>query len=103
VGSYQRSIYAKPEWIDGFAVRYMVAASITDCVNEKSAPAGLDLYVSPSLRVKSVRIDTKNLKFEPIPPGSFLANDLKGICSSAKPLKAKAPEGKKPAEPRFGT
>ena len=103
IGSYQRTDYVRPEWIDGFAVRHAVAVSITDCVNETSAPAGMDLYISPNLRVKAVRIDNKDLKFEPIPPGSFLAKNLKDICSSAKPLAAKAPEPDKDKASGFST
>jgi hypothetical protein len=87
VGSYERSDYAQPEWIDGFAVRYIVAASVVDCANEKTAAAGIDLYVSPSLRVKSLRIAQKDMQFEPIAPGAFLAGNIKDICAAAKPIK----------------
>jgi S1-C subfamily serine protease len=95
VGSYVRSDYAQPEWIDGFAVRYIVSASVVDCENEKTAGAGMDLYVSPSLRVKAVRVAQKDMQFEPLPPGSFLTNNIKDICGAAKPSKAKASAGEK--------
>jgi S1-C subfamily serine protease len=102
VGSYVRSDYAQPEWIDGFAVRYIVGASVVDCVNEKTASAGIDLYVSPSLRVKSVRIAQKDMQFEPVAPGAFLASNIKEICAEAKPIPAKAPS-KKADEPELYT
>jgi S1-C subfamily serine protease len=102
VGSFERSDYAQPEWIDGFAVRHIVAASVVDCVNEKTASAGIDLYVSPGLRVKSVRVALKDMQFEPLAPGAFLAGNIKDICAAAKPLKTKAAPKKEP-EPNFYT
>ncbi len=78
-----RSEYASPEWIDGYAVKYIVAASLTDCVNEKNASAGADFYISPSLRVRAARVDDKEPQFVPIAPGSFLANSIKDICATA--------------------
>jgi S1-C subfamily serine protease len=103
VGSYIRSDYAQPEPIDGFGVRHTVVASIVDCVNEKTASLGIDLYVSPTLRVKSVRIARKDLQFEPITPSSFLANSLRDLCAAARPVKAKAPATEKKDEPKYYT
>jgi S1-C subfamily serine protease len=103
VGSIARSDYAQPEWIDGYAVRHIVALSIVDCANETSASAGADFYASPSLRVRAARVDPKQAKFEPMAPGSFLANNLKELCAAARPLKAKAPEADKDKEPQFSS
>lgn len=85
--SVVRSDYAKPEWIDGYPVRHIVTASAIDCTNEKTASAGIDLYVASSLRVKAVRLDPKPADFAPVAPGSFLSANLREICASAVTVK----------------
>jgi S1-C subfamily serine protease len=106
-GSIQRSDYVKPEYIDGLPIRHMVTVTVIDCVNEQSASAGMDLYVSPSLRVRSMRVSAKDMKFEPMAPGSFLANSIRDLCGAAKPLKkaaaAKDQKSNKKAEFFTGT
>src|SRR5262249_35234078 len=62
-----RSDYVKPEWVDGLPIRYMLAAVIMDCANRKTAGAGVDMYMSPTIRVRSAR--AKDLKFESLAPG----------------------------------
>jgi S1-C subfamily serine protease len=79
-----RSLYDKPEWIDGFPVRIIVSATAIDCAAGKSAGLGADFYVSPDVRVKSVRVSGKELHFQSAQPGSYLASSIKLICASAR-------------------
>jgi S1-C subfamily serine protease len=101
--TFVREEYPSPQVIDGFAVRFIVTASLTDCENEKNAPAGQDAYIAPSLRVKSTRVDPSKLVFVPVAPGTFLGANLRRICGAAKPIKAKAPNPKFDGELYSGT
>ena len=82
-----RSLYDKPEWIDGFAVRTIVSATAIDCATGKSAGLGADFYISPKVRVKAIRATEKDLKFKTSPSGSYMAVSRKLICASAAPEK----------------
>jgi S1-C subfamily serine protease len=93
VVAISRSVYDKPEWIEGFAVRYIVTGTAIDCTASKSASLGADLYISPTVRVKSVRIPVKQLAFEAAAPGSFLAKGIRLICAAATPDKAEHESG----------
>lgn len=79
-----RSIYEKPEWIDGLPVRIIVSATAIDCERNQSAALGADFFASPGVRVKSMRVEKKDIRFERSAPGSFLAASIKLICASAK-------------------
>ncbi len=77
VVAVSRSVYAKPEWIEGFAVRYVVTGTAIDCAAGKSASLGADLFISPTVRVKSLRVPEAQIVFQPAGPNSFLANSLR--------------------------
>jgi S1-C subfamily serine protease len=81
-----RSDLKTPDVMDGFAIRHVVTAYAIDCKAKRVAEMGQDLYVAPSLRVTSHRVDPDDADFVPIPRGTFLARYLKDICSSAHPL-----------------
>jgi len=81
-----RSDYRRPEWVNGYAVRYMVNATLVDCKKGEFAPYGLDTYISPGLRAEAKRVPIENLSFQPASPGSFLFNALHQVCSEAKPF-----------------
>lgn len=83
-----RSIYDKPEMIEGFPVRYAVTANAIDCAKGRSALLGADLLVSPTVRVKAIRVPDKKVRFERAPPNSFLARSLSLICAAATPEKS---------------
>lgn len=80
-----RSDLKAPKVMDGFAIRHVVTAYATDCGRKQVAEMGEDLYVAPSLRVTSHRVDPDDADFVPIPPRTFLARYLKDICNSARP------------------
>jgi S1-C subfamily serine protease len=84
-----RSIYGKPEWIEGFAVRYVVSGVAIDCAAGKSATLGADLFVSPTVRVKAFRMAKSDISFQTAGPNSFLARSLQLICAAAAPEKPK--------------
>lgn len=88
-----RSVYAKPEWIEGFAVRYVVTGTAIDCARGKSASLGADLFISPTVRVKSFRVPEAQIAFETAGPNSFLANSLRLICAAAAPEKSQEDAG----------
>jgi S1-C subfamily serine protease len=88
-----RSVYDKPEWIDGLPVRIIVSATAIDCDRNESAGIGADFFASPGVRVKSVRAEKKDVRFESAAPGSFLAASIKLICASAKTETAENGEG----------
>lgn len=79
-----RSIYDQPEWIDGLPVRIVVSAAAIDCERGETGGLGADFYISPSVRVKSARVDKKDFGLQSAAPGSFLAAGMKLICASAK-------------------
>lgn len=87
-----RSVYDKPEWIDGYPVRIIVSATAIDCAAGKSAGLGADFYVSPDVRVKSVRAADKDIQFQAASSGSYLAAGIKLICASAQTQTAGADE-----------
>jgi S1-C subfamily serine protease len=79
-----RSDFMKAEWIEGLPIRHMIAASVIDCAARKTATAGADLFMSPSVRVRAVRAASQtDLKFQAPAPGSFAFINLDRICSSA--------------------
>lgn len=80
-----RSIYAKPEWINGFAIREIVIGSAIDCAGGRSGSLATDFYVAPNARVMSLRPTKAEFKLEKAKPGSFLAQSLKLICAAAVP------------------
>lgn len=78
-----RSDFAKPQWIGGLPIRYVVTASVIDCTNRKTAEGGLDMLLSPAIRVRSVRVaSVAELKFDSPPPGSFAFASLDRFCSA---------------------
>jgi S1-C subfamily serine protease len=79
-----RSLYDKPEWIDGYPVRIVVSATAIDCAAGKSAGLGADFFVSPDVRVKSTRVADKDIQFQSAKPTSYLAASIKLICASAQ-------------------
>lgn len=79
-----RSLYDKPEWIDGLAVRIVVSASAIDCAAGKSAGIGADFYASPDVRVRAARVAEKDLKWTTPGPNSYLAKSLQLVCASAQ-------------------
>jgi S1-C subfamily serine protease len=81
-----RRVFLKPEWIQGFAVRYIVNGAAVDCASGKSAGLGADFFISPTVRVKSERTPEDKIKFEPAGPNSFLAKSLQLICAAATPV-----------------
>lgn len=94
VMAMSRTIYAKPELIDGLPIRMGVIANAIDCAHGKSASLGADLFVTPTVRVKAFRTADKDVHFESAPPNSFLARSLPLICAAATP--------EKPAEDAHG-
>lgn len=81
-----RRVYARPEWIQGFAVRYVVNAAAVDCAKGTSAGLGGDFFISPTVRVKSERTPEEKISFQPAGPNSFLAKGLQLICAAATPV-----------------
>lgn len=78
-----RSIYAKPEWINGFAIREIVIGSAIDCAGGRSGSLATDFYVAANARVMSLRPTKAEFKLEKAKPGSFLARSIKLICAAA--------------------
>jgi len=85
VMALSRTLYAKPELIDGLPIRLGVIANAIDCAHGKSASLGADLFVTPTVRVKAFRVADKDIHFETAPPNSFLARSLPLICAAARP------------------
>jgi S1-C subfamily serine protease len=88
-----RSLYDKPEWIEGMAVRIVVSASAIDCAAGKSAGIGADFYISPNVRVRAARVAEKDLAWTAPGPNSYLAKSLKLVCASAQTEKAGGDDG----------
>jgi S1-C subfamily serine protease len=82
-----RSVYETPQPIDGFLVRYVVTGTAIDCAAGTSAILATDLFVSPTVRVKSTRVSNDDVRFEKAGPKSFLAKSLALICAAASPIK----------------
>ena len=80
-----RSDLKIPDVMDGFAIRHVVTAYAIDCKARQVAEMGEDLYVAPSLRVSSHRVDPDEADFVTVPRRTFLERYLKDICSSARP------------------
>jgi S1-C subfamily serine protease len=80
-----RSDLKTPDVMDGFAIRHVVTAYAIDCKAKQVAEMGEDLYVAPSLRVSSHRVDPDEADFVPVPRRTFLERYLKDICDSARP------------------
>ena len=85
VVAVSRTLYAKPELMEGLPIRYGVVANAIDCASGKSALLGADLFVTPTVRVKALRPPDKDIHFESPPPKSFMARSLPLICAAAKP------------------
>jgi S1-C subfamily serine protease len=83
-----RSLYDKPEWAGGFAVRIVVSASAIDCQAGKSAGLGADFYISPNVRVRAERVSEKDLNWTTPGPNSYLAKSIQLVCASAQTEKA---------------
>lgn len=79
-----RSLYDKPEWAGGFAVRAVVSASALDCAAGKSAGLGADFYITPDVRVLAERVAEKDLTWTTPGPNSYLAKSLQLVCASAR-------------------
>lgn len=79
-----RSLYDKPEWIEGMAVRIIVSASAIDCTAGKSAGIGADIYISPDVRVRAARVGKKDLNWTTPGPNSYLGKSMKLVCASAQ-------------------
>jgi len=88
-----RTLYEKPELIDGLPIRYGVIANAIDCAKGKSASLGADLFVTPTVRVKAFRTPDDKIRFEAAPPTSFLARSLSLICAAATPEKPQTEDG----------
>ena len=79
-----RTDFQTPQWVDGLPIRYLLAATLVDCANRKTAAAATDLYLSPTLRVRATRAtDFANLPLESPAPGSFAFRYLDKFCASA--------------------
>lgn len=87
-----RTLYETPQLVEGFPARYSVIANAIDCATGKSALLGADLFVTPTVRVKAIRVPDDKVRFESAPPNSFLARSLSLICAAAAPLKSKEQE-----------
>jgi len=87
-----RSDYPTPQIIEGVPVRYILTANLIDCANLKWAPIGGDYYISPKLRVRSVRKKLSDIQLETINPGGFLFASVKAVCApdAGRPLSAGA-------------
>jgi S1-C subfamily serine protease len=83
-----RRVYPHPEWIDGFAIKYVVSGTAVDCASGKSAGLQADFFLSPTARVRSMVTPEDKVKFEPAPPSSFLAKSLQLICAAATPMES---------------
>lgn len=100
VAVISRSDYLRPEWIEGVPVRYIVAATVMDCQARKSAAAGVDLYMSPTIRVRALRAD--NLTYVSLAPSSYGFKSLDSICAAA-PATAAAEQEPAPGAMSAGT
>ena len=84
--------------IHGYPIKYMVQVSMVDCRRSEIALFGTDTYMTADVRAESARTPAASLKFEPIAPGSLMANAVKDICESAisapGPAPAPKPSGK---------
>jgi S1-C subfamily serine protease len=98
VVAVSRSVYEQPEWIEGFPARYIVTAGAIDCAEGASASLGADLYITPTVRVRSVRVPGEKLEFKAAGPKSFLARSMELICAAGA-----RPEGEEAAGLSVGT
>ncbi len=80
-----RADYVNYEIIDGYPAKYLVYANLLDCKQNKTASLGIDSYMSQTVRAESTRTAEKDVSFQPVSAGSFLANSLSQICASAQP------------------
>jgi S1-C subfamily serine protease len=87
-----RRVYAKPEWIDGFAIRYVLSGTALDCATGKSAGLQADFFISPTVRVRSFVNPEDKIQFQSAPPGSYLARSLQLICAAATPVEGRQHE-----------
>ncbi len=87
VVAISRSVFLKPEPIEGFLVSYSVIGTAIDCASGASASLGVDLFVTPTVRVKSLRVAKSDVRFEKAGSKSFLARSLALICAAAATTK----------------
>lgn len=87
-----RSEYVNYEPIDGYPVKYVINANLVDCKQLRTASLAVDSYMGQNARAESLRTAEKDVAFQPIASGSFLANSVTQICASAQPLPKAADE-----------
>lgn len=80
-----RSDYVGYDVVHGFPVKYVVTANAVDCRKGQTAMLGVDTYMSRTVRAESLRVADNQISFQPITPGSFLANSEQQICAAAAP------------------
>lgn len=88
-----RSDYIGFDHLHGYPIRYMVQANIVDCRQSTTALYGADTYMAADVRAESYRPPASASKFEPVIPGSFMANAIGQICSSAVAIPKKGGGG----------
>jgi S1-C subfamily serine protease len=83
--SLSRSDYVDFDLLHGYPIKYVVTANIVDCAQSKTAMFGMDTYMTADVRAESYRAQASSLAFEPVAPGSFMANSIRQICAQAAP------------------
>lgn len=81
-----RSDHIGYDYLHGFPVKYQITANLVDCKGRRTALLGIDTYMSRTVRAEAYRVPESQISFQPITPGSFLANAGQQICAAAVPL-----------------
>ena len=81
-----RNDYIGFDMVHGYPIKYMIQANIVDCRQSKTALFGVDSYMAADVRAESYRTPAAAATFEPIVPGSFMADSVAQICAQAVPL-----------------
>ncbi len=103
VFTVSRSDYVDFDLVHGYPVKYVVTANIVDCTQSRTALFGVDTYMTADVRAEAYRTPAGSLSFEPIAPGSFMANSIRQICAQAIPLPKESESSAKPGQVVFGT